>query len=65
MEKYLGVVPAARKFGITDLKESTIIQSMSNLRRGVGSVSPQVRDMPEPDVCIEQANGALILGWKE
>lgn len=64
-KEYLGLVAAARKFGVGEIQDNTITQSFYNLRKGHGSVSPAVAKMPSPDIVIVLANGSKAYGWDE
>lgn len=65
MKTYIGALPMAERHGITGMAKRSIIQALSNKRRGKGYVPKAFENFPEPDVrIITSDTGTVIYGWK-
>ena len=65
MKHYLGTLDAAKERGITGIADSTIVQSVHNMVKGLPDdrVNRQVREvLGEPDIVISRGS-QKIYGW--
>ena len=67
MKHYLGTLDVAKERGIAGIADSTIVQSVHNMVKGLpdNRVNRQVREvLGEPDIVISRGS-QKIYGWDE
>lgn len=67
MKHYLGTLDAAKERGIAGIADSTIVQSVHNMVKGLPDdrVNRQVREvLGEPDIVISRGS-QKIYGWDD